>query len=290
MLVTERVLARLGFTSHPFPDIAGLNALYAAWCVSVPFDNIGKLIALSSSPADPLPGIDATEFFERWLTHGVGATCWATANALYELLADVGFDARRVAGSMRDTGYTGHGSVKVRIDGIDWLADSSLLTDIPLPLTEEVFVTTDGIFGAESERSGDSHLIWADVPPYPTLTPCRISIDQASHEFYVERYEASRQRSPFNERLYARCNRPGERLVLNGNTRISKTAGKMDIRELNADELCGSLIEEFGISEEMVDEWRLSGTFDESSHPASTPPPPPITVLPPSMRGTTETS
>jgi len=266
-----------------------LNALYAAWCVSVPFDNIGKLIALSSSPADPLPGIDATPFFERWLAHGVGATCWATANALYELLADVGFDARRVAGSMRDTGYTGHGSVKVRIDGIDWLVDSSLLTDIPLPLTEKVFATTDGIFAAESERTGDSHLIWADVPPYPTLIPCRISIDQASHEFYVERYEASRQRSPFNERLYARRNRPGERLVLNGNTRISKTAGELDVREMNPGELCASLVDEFNISEEFVDTWRKSGGLDASFLPASAPPPTPIILLPPSMRGTTET-
>lgn len=231
--------------------------------------------------------MDATEFFERWLSHGVGATCWPTSNALYELLADVGFDARRVAGSMRDTGYTGHGSVKVRIDGIDWLADSSLLTDIPLPLTNEVFIASGEVFEAESEPSVDSHIVWADTPPNETLVPCRISIDHTSHDFYVERYEASRQRSSFNDRLYARRNRLGERLVLTGNTRISKTAVGTQVEELERDELCGSLVGEFSMSEEFVDRWRLSGAIDASFIPPSTPPAP-ITMLPPSMRDTVQ--
>ncbi|MEP6508629.1 MAG: arylamine N-acetyltransferase [Gemmatimonadales bacterium] len=289
MSITERVLARLGFSSPPPTDNAGLSALYAAWCISVPFDNIGKLIALRTSPGDPLPGMDATEFFERWLTHGVGATCWATANALHELLVGVGFDAHRVAGSMRDTGYIGHGSVRVCIDGIDWLADSSLLTDIPLPLTSEIFVASREIFGAESEPSADSHIVWADNPPNATLIPCRISIYEASHEFYVERYEASRQRSPFNDRLYARQNRIGERLVLDGNTRILKTALGTEIRDLARDELFSSLIDEFGISGEFVDKWRMSGAIDASFLPASTPPAP-NAMLPPSMRGTLKTT
>lgn len=285
MSLTARVLNRLGFSSPPTPDIAGLSALYAAWCISVPFDNVGKLIALRTSPGDPLPGMDATEFFDRWLAHGVGATCWATANALHELLVNVGFDAHRVAGSMRDTGYIGHGSVRVCIDGIDWLADSSLLTDIPVPLTSEIFVASGGTFGAESEPSVGSHIVWADNPPDATLIPCRISIYLASHAFYVERYEASRQRSSFNDRLYARRNRLGERLVLNGNTRISKTAAGTQVQELQRDELCASLIGEFGMSEQFVVRWRLSGAIDASFVPASSPPPP-SAMLPPSMRGT----
>lgn len=285
MSITERVLTRLGFSSPPSTDIAGLSALYAAWCISVPFDNIGKLIALRTSPGDPLPGMDATEFFERWLAHGVGATCWATANALHELLVNVGFDAHRVAGSMRDTGYIGHGSVRICIDRTDWLADSSLLTDIPVPLTTEIFVANSGTFGAESEPSVGSHIVWADNPPDATLMPCRISIYRASHEFYVERYEASRQRSSFNDRLYARCNRLGERLVLNGNTRISKTAVGTQIDELQRDELFSCLIREFGVSDEFVDRWRHSGAMDASFLPPSTPPAP-IRMLPPSMRGT----
>ena len=283
MQATGRVLTQLGFTSPPPRNLAGLKSIYSAWCLSVPFDNVGKLIALQSSSSDPLPGLDANEFFDRWLTHGVGATCWATANALYELLIDVGFEARRVAGSMRDSGYIGHGSVKVRIDGIDWLVDSSLLTDIPIPLTDEVFFSSDGTFAVEAEPSDASHLVWADLPPLDTLMPCRISIDDATHDFYVERYEASRLRSPFNERLYARRNRPGERLVLNGSTRISRTAAGTSVVELSRGELCDSLTSEFGFSEDIVDRWRRSGGLEAAFLPV-TAPPPPITLLPPSQR------
>ena len=284
MLLTERVLERLGFSAPPAIDLAGLNALYAAWCESVPFDNLGKLIALRNCPEKPLPGIDADEFFERWLDHGVGATCWGTANALYELFSDVGFDATRVAGSMRDTGYTGHGSVKVRLDNTDWLVDSSLLTDIPVPLTDEVFVGTGGVYGIESEPSSDnSHLVWADVPPNATLVPCRISVGHADHDFYVERYEASRLRGSFNERLYARRNRLGERIVLSGNTRFCRNAGGTQTDDLNRAEVGACLIDEFGISPWFVERWRESGALEASFQPPSTVPSP-ITVLPPSRR------
>jgi|SRR5665647_357594 len=44
-------------------------------------------------------------------------------------LIALNFNARRVAGSMRDTGYVGHGSVEVHIDGTDWLVDPSMLTE-----------------------------------------------------------------------------------------------------------------------------------------------------------------
>ena len=45
----ERVLAKLGFSSKPVADRAGLEALYAAWCRGVPFDNTRKLIHLRAN-------------------------------------------------------------------------------------------------------------------------------------------------------------------------------------------------------------------------------------------------
>ena len=280
----DRVLSRLGLSRNPSADLDGLRSVYAAWCLSVPFDNLAKLVALRTTPDQPLPGMDATEFFERWLAHGVGGTCWSTGNALHELLASLGFNARRVAGSMRDTGYIGHGSVKVRIDDIDWLVDPSMLTDIPVPLTSEIFISGDSVYGAESELADDgTHLVWADLPPNPTLIPCRLLVDPTDHPYYVERFEASRTRSPFNERLYIRRNRKAERLVLNANTRILKTIDGTDSRDLNPFELCDCLVDEFGVSEEFVDMWRNAGALEASYGPASTPPAP-ITIVPPSQR------
>lgn len=280
----DAVLNRLGFDRQPDADIDGLRKVYAAWCRSVPFDNLAKMIALRASRDAPLPGMDAGEFFARWLEHGVGGTCWTTSNALFELLAALGFDARRVAGSMGDTGYLGHGSVKVRIDGIDWLADSSMLTDVPLPLTDELFVYDGPLFRAEVEAADGTHIIWADLPPNPSLVPCRLLVDEATHFMYCERFEASRTRSPFNERLFATRNFETRRLVLAANTRIVKTAAGVEIKALSRSKICESLRDEFGVSRTYLDHWIASGALDASFAPAMAAPQRSVAGDPPSVR------
>ena len=280
----ERILERLGLATPPRPDREGLGTIYAAWCMSVPFDNIAKLIALRSGSSGVLPGLDATEFFERWLEHGIGGTCWPTSNALFELLVSSGFRARRIAGSMRDTGIVTHASIKVSSDSIDWLVDSSMLTGAPLPLTDEIHIPCDKLFGAEVEWADGTHVVWANLPPNPNLVPCRMLVDPATPEYCAERYEASRLRSPFNERLYAMRNRPDERFVLMANLRISRTATGTATLELNSSQLCESLRDEIGISGAMIEKWRLSGALEASFQPPSAPPPAAITALPPSLR------
>lgn len=281
----DSVLARLGLSACPPADLNGLHSVYAAWCSSMNFDNIAKLVALRTGlPDAPLSAIDAGEFFERWLAHGVGGTCWTSSNALFELLDTIGFAARRVAGSMRDTGIVSHGSVKVALDGNDWLVDSSMLTHVPLPLAKSVFATCDPVIAAEVEYVDGTHMVWADLPPSPTFIPCRLLVDPATLAFYAERWEASRQRSPFNQRLYARRNKRGGILVLNATTHIWKTRSGTETLDLNASELCESLRDEFGVSSAMLDQFRQSGALDASFEPAAAPPPTPITLKPPSQR------
>lgn len=281
----ERVLERLGFSAVPSLNLDGLAAVYGAWCRSVPFDNLTKLIALrSSGPETTLPGIDASEFFERYLTHGAGGTCWTSSNALYSLLASIGFDARRVAGSMRDNGRVSHASVKVRFGDADWLVDSSMLTNVPLPLGESDFVSSEPVFAAEVEAVDGTHVIWTDLPPNATYLPCRLLVDPAEHSFYVERWGASRERSPFNERAYARTNVDGDMLVLAANTRIRKTSSGVESSELTPEQLCESLRNEFGFSGQFVEMWRESGALDATFQPASSPPPPQVVGKPPSQR------
>jgi hypothetical protein len=130
----DRVLERLGFARAPGVDLAGLRALYQAWCLHVPFDNIRKMTALRAAGVSPLPGATAQDFFDAWLSGGAGGACWPGSNALYTLLRSTGFASDPVAASMRDTGAATHGSVRVDLDGGHWLVDSSLLTNIPLPL------------------------------------------------------------------------------------------------------------------------------------------------------------
>ena len=261
----DRILDRFGLADSPPTDLEGLERVYGAWCASMNFDNVAKLIALRTAPADsPLPGIDAAGFFDRWLAHGVGGTCWTSSNALFALLDAIGFDARRVAGSMRDTGIVSHGSVKVTLDGNDWLADSSMLTRAPLLLTEDVFATNDPVISAEVEWVDGTHLIWVDLPPNPTHIPCRLLVDPATHDFYVERWEASRGRSPFNQRVYARRNTGDGLVVLTATTLIRKTASGTQTTELIASQICEILRDEFSVSGAMLDEFLRCGAVEAS--------------------------
>jgi len=168
-----------------------------------------------------------------------GGTCWPTSNALFELARALGFEARRVAGSMRDLGVVNHASVKVRADGREWLVDSSQLTNVPLPWTIRCSSTTTRCSRPRSRPLDGTHVLWTHSPPNASHLPCRLLVDPAARAAYVAGYEASRTRSPFNQRLYVRRNRPGELLVLVGTTRFSRTARGLDVRELGRDAVCG---------------------------------------------------
>ena len=91
-------------------------------------------------------------------------------------------------------------------------------------------------------------------------------------------------RSPFNQRLYARRNRPGEMVVLVGSTRFAKTVEGVVSRNLPAAELCETLHRDIGLSEDVIDEWARSGSLADSLQPPSGPKPPPVTRKPPSQR------
>lgn len=269
-----RVLEKLGFTAEPELDFDGLSSLYRRWCETVPFDNAAKLIALRTNASGNLPGISANEFFGNFLEHGHGGTCWPSSNALYSLLSDLGFDARRLAGSMRDTGIVSHGTTKVCIDGSDWLVDSSMLTANPLPLGDELFITNDPVWAAEIEHVDGTHVIWWDSMPAPEYIPCRLLMDDVAHDFYVERYEASRARSPFNERIYVRRNTADSVIVITGNRRLLKTSRGVETSVLSAEELEQRLLDEAGFSPRLIDALRDCGAIEASMTPPEGPPPP----------------
>lgn len=199
----EAVLERLGLEQAPSPDEAGLAELYRLWCRSVPFDNTLKLIALrgdraGSSPA--LPGMDAEEFFRSWLQHGTGGTCFPSANALRALASACGFDSRLVAGSMADVGEPTHGTTVVTVGEGEWLADTSMLTDEPVRLSQDAAtVLGHPVFAATAEPVQEGWLFQFSMPYADMTMPCRtITPDAVDHSFFVERFEISRDSSPFN--------------------------------------------------------------------------------------------
>lgn len=280
----ERVIERLGLPTVVPRDLDGLRAVYAAWCSTVPFDNVRKLIALRTGDDGPLPGNTAEDFLEHFLAHGTGGTCWSSSNALFEIVASYGFDARRVAGSMRDLGVPGHGTIKVRIDDLDWLVDSSMLLMYPIPLRDTVHTDRHALFGVEVEPSDGSHLVWFDTPPYDEYFPCRLLLDPVDLPFYQERYEISRTRGPFNHHVSVRYNRGDARTVIQGGMKHRKTAAGLTSTALTPDALSTALRDEVGMSSEMVARFEACGARDAAFEPAQLPPAP-LTGRPPSRRG-----
>ncbi len=279
----EQVVSRLGLPSRVPVDLDGLRAVYAAWCRHVPFDNVRKLIALRTGETGPLPGTDATDFLEHFLEHGTGGTCWSSSNALFEVVASYGFDARRVAGSMRDLGVPGHGTIKVRLDGRDWLVDSSMLIMYPIPLGDGVHVDRDPVFGVEVEAVSGSHLVWFDTPPYEEYFPCRLLLDPVDFAFYAERYEISRTKGPFNHHVSVRFNRGSARTVIQGHAMHRKTAAGLESTDLTREELVHALRHDVGMSAIMVDRFVACGALEAAFEPPLNPPGA-LTGKPPSRR------
>ena len=134
--LVERVLEKLGLRGRPSPDLAGLNAVLAAVCGGIPFDNIRKRIWFERIRKGPFPGGEPTDFFESWLAHGAAGTCWPINGALHALLVSLGFPVRRGAGGVMFTPEedTNHGTVLVALDGVDYLADLNIGSFKALPL------------------------------------------------------------------------------------------------------------------------------------------------------------
>ena len=264
----ERVLTKLGLSDRPAPTLDGLQTLYAAWCRKVPFDNVRKLIHIHNHDPGPLPGDDATDFFEAWLTYGTGATCWAGNGALYTLLVSLGFHASRGMGTMLVAPHIppNHGTVLVAYDETRYVVDASMLHGEPLRLDPDTPTgVTHPAWGVQcSTRDGYWHIRWHPAHMLDGLD-CRLDHLHVTRETFRERHEHTRPWSPFNYELYARliCGEAvvsttgGQRVELNG-------TGGVVRRHLEGDDRIRLLVDELGMQEEIVQ--RL---------PLDTPTPPP---------------
>jgi len=266
--LVERVLARLGFTQRPEPTLENLHRLYAAWCQRVPFDNVRKLIHVHAGNRGPFPSSTAEDFFEAWLKHGTGGTCWANAGACHALWQSLGFAAERGLGTMMAAPNIppNHGTVRVRFGGENYLTDCSMLHGEPLRLDEntETKITHPawGLRGAQ--RDGKWHILWRPLHKVDGLE-CRLEAFGLSATDYQQRYEQTRGWSPFNYEVYARLNKPDRVTGIGfGKAVVLKSDGSTESHPTTDAERRKILIEHIGLSEEIV-----------SQLPADRPTPPP---------------
>lgn len=252
----ERVLARLGFTQRPEISKAGLDALYAAWCRSVPFDNVRKVIHFRAANPAPFPGHTAVDFYEAWLKHGTGGTCWAGNGAFHALLEWLGFDAVRGVATMMAAPNIppNHGTVQVQFGDQRYLVDCSILHVEPLLLVADREVRIEHpAWGARcAQHEGRWHIHWRPMHKLDGFE-CRLEIFGAPAQEFADRYEMTRAWSPFNHAVVARKNRGDEVVGMAYGQHVtihedgSTTQCPMSHQERNR-----SLIEDIGLSEEIV--------------------------------------
>jgi arylamine N-acetyltransferase len=264
----DRVLAKLGFSHRPAPTLQGLQGLYGAWCLKVPFDNVRKLIALRQPSGGPLPGDDAADFFDSWLRYGSGGTCWAANGALHALLAALGYAPMRGIATMLVSPHAppNHGTVCVPLEGKRYLVDASILHGLPLELpassSGEIEHAAWGVRAVLRQEQWS--VSWRPLH-VPTGVECRIEMLGTTAAAFHDMHEKTRVWSPFNYQLYARRNRSGGVIGTAFGKRVEfDAAGAMAERALPAGERRRFLIEEIGIDEALL-----------SALPADMPTPPP---------------
>jgi N-hydroxyarylamine O-acetyltransferase len=234
--LTERVLQRLGLQQRPEPTLRGLHALYGAWCRRVPFDNVRKLLSLRSQQLGPLPGDDATDFFDAWLRDGTGGTCWAGAGALHALLLRLDFRPTRVIATMlpRPDAVANHGTVIVTIDDQRYLVDSAILHDAPMLVPSDPREWTTR---------------WRPLHQLAGID-CRIDELDVSAERFRAAHEATRAGGPFNDQPYVRSNREDRVVGLAQGCRLEiDRHGNVARQELNPAATLRFLVDEIGISD-----------------------------------------
>jgi arylamine N-acetyltransferase len=205
--LVEQVLTKLGLKNRPMLDLAGLNALYAAICGSIPFDNVQKRIWLAGDRKKPATGGDPCEFFQNWLRHGTGGTCWPSNGGMYALARALGFQARRIAGCVIVPNYppnANHGSVLGALDGIEYVFDLTFGCFKTLPLVDRVVSTETGIHnGRLTPLDGGGFelffsLGWSTEPLPFRREPQHDPVD---HAFFIARYDRANRVGFFNDTL-----------------------------------------------------------------------------------------
>jgi arylamine N-acetyltransferase len=258
------VKSKLDLPGKPSLDLAGLNKIYAAYSGHVPNDNIQKRIWLSGDKSRPVTGGEPTQFFENWLEHGTGGTCFPANGALCALLCALGFNAWRILGSVIMEGIEhggNHGTVLVRIDDTDYLVDAQLAAFSALPLIMGQSASTgEGIHDIRAVPRGKEF----DVEWYPgsnrqipMITRLDLKRGPVDHSVFLAQHALSalrdRRRSPFNDALFIGRHFSDRILNVGRLTRTEISADNVvKKREITLAERAQILVDEFGISADIV--------------------------------------
>lgn len=253
--LVDRVLEQFGLSERPDSDLAGLHALYGAWCRNVPFDNIRKLIAVRAGDPGPLPGDDPVEFLEQWLVHRVGGTCWAGNGALQALLGALGFEAHRGVATMLVAPDIppNHGTVVVDLPEGRFVVDASIMHQQPLAVRAGESSHVEHPAWGVSGRWLDHRFAinWRPMMREDRID-CRLDQWPVDAARFRDQHEQTRGWSPFNFELVFNLVRGDGRIGVGNGLARSIAAEAETATPLAGEERVRYLVEVCGVSEALA--------------------------------------
>ena len=244
----DTYLSRIGPRVDPRTDFASLEALHVAHLGAIPFENVDVRLRR------PIR-LDIESLQAKLVRRKRGGYCFEQNTLFAAALRALGFEVETLEARVRPRGESAtlprtHMTLRVVIDGRDWLADVGFGGDgplLPVPLDGTVSEQPDGGYVVGREGGG-VHVLrrqvageWSDMYAF-TLTPA-LPIDFEVASFYTSTYPAS----PFLNTLTAQRSRPAGRHILRGRTYTERPGAQETLREIAEDEIGDLLRDTFGL-------------------------------------------
>lgn len=243
---------RIGFVGEAVPTLATLSELVLRHVCSIPFENVDVLLGRPIN-------LDIESLQRKMVFGKRGGYCYEQNGLFAEVLRSIGFDATVISARPRiifaryETPPLTHASIRVVLDGQDWLVDvgiGGLSPTAPLRIVEDEEQETphdlrritreDGRYFAQVKLDG----VWKDVAEF-TGQEMPLADRQVAN-FFTSQFPGSH----FRKNAYCALALPnGDRLGLLGGkfTHRTKSGIARTFSVEDAASLARVLTEEFGI-------------------------------------------
>ncbi len=263
MIDLDAYLRRIGVADEIGPDPASLHTLHVAHLDRIPFENVdvrlGRPIRL-----------DAESLHGKLVARQRGGYCFEQNTLFAAALRKIGFDVDTLEARVRPRDGTGpyprtHMTLRVRVDGLDCLADvgfGSFGPLHPVPLDGSVSRQPDGEYAVQEESEGTLVLRcrtddggWHDQYAFTLAPALPVDFQVANH------YTSTFPESAFVNTLTVQRSTVAGRYVLRGCVYQTRHGAEVDEREVSADEAVELLSDPFGLD---VSEEEAARAFADS--------------------------
>ncbi|MEV0701377.1 arylamine N-acetyltransferase [Saccharopolyspora sp. NPDC050389] len=227
-------LARIG---HPRvePSAAALRSLHEAHVRAIPFENIDVILRQH-------PGVALADINDKLVRRGRGGYCYEHALLFAAVLENLGFDVqRRMARTRpRQFGFRTHAMLRVRVDGVDYLADVGFGANLFSPMQFQD--------GALFDQAGWKHrlvregALWTleieTAEGWEALhssdeTPQHMADYEVAHHFI-----STHPRSPFSRKpVVMRLDQGLSRRLVGDELTVERPGGDVEVTKISADQL-----------------------------------------------------